>query len=382
VKKVVCVASLLVLCGTAGAADVTRAQPTSGSGGRTLRTPPAAARADSRAGGIRTLRTPTRVTSIAADGASVAVATACGPNYGVYSLYSWNPGRRSVVSMARPHQRRCYDASTGEGTWEAGIGGKRLAWVPFSGGNYQQARLATATTRKPRSTTFLTELFDRNTGSMVGDWVGNVHGDRRLLVFNTWSVCESLINPSSCPKGIPPGQRVYDEKIWRIVGRRKTLILASRGQAGVLAVAAGRILVRRADGSLQLRKTDGRLLHTFPFEQKEVRGAVLDVSELVVLDRSNGLTWRVYDPASGHEKSGLPAVPNAVAADVEHGLLVYTIGRVVHVLRLSDGREKAFVAPAVFPVQAQIEPSGLFYAYPMRNEGRVRFVPFHQIGLS
>ena len=51
-------------------------------------------------------------------------------------------------------------------------------------------------------------------------------------------------------------------------------------------------------------------------------------------------------------------------------------------LRLSDGREKVFVAPAVFPVQAQLEPSGLFYAYPMRYEGRVRFVPFDQIGLS
>jgi hypothetical protein len=72
-------------------------------------------------------------------------------------------------------------------------------------------------------------------------------------------------------------------------------------------------------------------------------------------------------------------VPHAVAADVEHGLLVYTIGRVVHVLRLADGREKSFVAPVVQPVQAQLEPSGLFYSYRLRNEGRVRFVPFGQI---
>jgi hypothetical protein len=97
---------------------------------------------------------------------------------------------------------------------------------------------------------------------------GRTPTDGRLLVFNTWSVCESLIDPSSCPKGTPPGQRIYDEKIWRIVGRRKTLILGSRDQAGVLAVAAGRILVRRADGSLQLRKADGRLLHTFPSSRR------------------------------------------------------------------------------------------------------------------
>jgi hypothetical protein len=45
---------------------------------------------------------------------------------------------------------------------------RRLAWVPFSGGNYQQARLATGTNRKPRSATFLTELYYRSTGSLVG----------------------------------------------------------------------------------------------------------------------------------------------------------------------------------------------------------------------
>ena len=342
----------------------------------------ASARSDSSASGIRTLRTPTRVTGIAADGASVAVATECGPSYGVYSLYSWSPVRRSVVSMARPRQRRCHDASTGEGIWEAGIGGPRLAWVHFEGGNYQQASLATASSRKPRSVRFLTGLLYRTTGNTVGDWVGNIHGDGRLLVFNTWSVCESLIKGGKCREGPLIGLRIYNEKIWRIVGHRKRLLFATRGEATVLSVAAGRILVHRRDGSLDLRGADGRLLHTFPFEPKEVRGAVLDASELVVLDRSKTLTWRVYDPASGHEKSTLPAVPRAVAADVEHGLLVYTIGRVVHVLRLSDGREKLFVSPAVFPVQAQIEPSGLFYAYPKRYEGRVRFVPFDQIGLS
>jgi hypothetical protein len=346
----------------------------------------AVARPDGGASGKRTLRTPTPVTGLAVDGSNAAVATACGSTLvpagpHMYWLYSWNPVRRSVVSMARPRQRRCYDASTGEGIWEAGIGGQRLAWVLFSGGNYQQARLATATSRKPRSTTFLAE-GDRNTGSLVGDWVGNIHGDGRLLVFNTWWVCESVIDPSSCPKGIPRGQRIYEEKVWRIVGRRKTLILASRHQAGVLAVAAGRILVRRADGSLQLRSADGRLLHTFPFEPKEVRGAVLDASELVVLDRGSGLTWRVYDPVSGHERRALPAVPHAVPADVERGLLVYTLGRVVHVLRIADGRQKSFVAPVVQPVEAQLEPSGLFYSYRLRNEGRVRFVPFDEIGLS
>jgi hypothetical protein len=64
-------------------------------------------------------------------------------------------------------------------------------------------------------------------------------------------------------------------------------------------------------------------------------------------------------------------------ADVERGLLVYTVGRVVYVLRLRDGHQKSFRAPAgTSQVLAQIEPAGLFYSYSLKGKGRVRFVPF------
>jgi hypothetical protein len=344
------------------------------------------ARAESASGGIRTLSTPTPVVSLAADGPNAAVATACGAGrygpYQTYGLYSWNPIRRSVVSMARPRQRRCFDSSTGEGIWEAGIAGPRPAWVSFAGGNDQQARLATASSRKPRSVAFLTYWMWRNTGNTEGDWVGNVHGDGSLLVFNTWSLCDSLFENGKCHPGNPVGFHIYNEKIWRVLGQRKRLVFASRGESTVLSVAAGRILVHRAYGSLELRRADGRLLHTIHFDGDEVRGAVLDARELVVLTHDHGLTWRVFDLRSGRQKGALPADPHAVVADVARGLLVYTIGRVVHVLRLSDAQERAFVAPVHFPVQAQLEPSGLFYSYPLHSEGRVRFVPFDEIGLS
>jgi len=331
---------------------------------------------------VRMLRTPTAA-GISADGSLAVVATGCGPRE--YELYAWNPLRRSVVSLARRRERRCYGSSTGEGIWEAAIAGHRVAWVAFAGGNYRQSWLLTASTRRPLATFQLTDMKDRNTDSGVGDWVGNVHGDGSLLVFNTWSLCEKSEDTDSCPPGSPPGFHIYNENLWRIVGRHKRLILASPDEMTVLAVAAGRILVRRADGSLELRGADGSLLHAFPYRRREVRAALLDASELVVLDRASGLTWRVYDPASGDQKRMFRAQKNAEAQDVERGLLVYTVGRVVHVLRLADRRQKTFVAPAVprpdYPlfVQAALEPSGLFYSYPVRSEGRVRFVPFNQI---
>jgi hypothetical protein len=354
----IAVAALLV--GTAGAGS------TSGTGA--IRT--------------RTLRIATPV-GISADGSRVLVATACGPH--VYQLLAWNPVRRSLVSMAPRRQRRCYGASTGEGIWDASIAGRQVAWVPYAGGNFQQAWLVTATTKRPLATKRLTETKDRRTGDEVGDWVGNIHGDGTLLVFNTWSVCESS-EYGSCPEGTPPGYHVYDENLWRIVGRRKRLLIASPDELTVLAAAAGRILVQREDGSLEIhRGADGTLVRAFLFRPGEVRAAVLDASELVVLDRASGLHWRVYDPVSGEQKQVFRAPSHVISTDVARGLLAYTVGKVVHVLRLADGHRTRFRAPAVgvggYPESAvvEIEPSGLFYSYSVRTEGRVRFVPFDQI---
>jgi hypothetical protein len=108
-----------------------------------------------------------------------------------------------------------------------------------------------------------------------------------------------------------------------------------------------------------------------------VHGAVLDASELVVLERSR---WRVYDPLSGDQQRTFRAPAGAVPADVERGLLVYIVGRAVHVLRLADGRQTSFETPigTEYPLAA-IEASGLFYSYEIRHEGRTRFLPFDEI---
>ena len=342
----------------------------------------AAAHSISGSGGVRTLRTGTHVFGLAADGSRVAVSTACGAH--VYELYAWNPLRRSVVSMAPRRQRKCYGASTGEGIWEQSIAGQQLAWVPFAGGNDREQWLVTATTGSPRSTTRLVEERSHSTDGVVGDWVGNVYGDGPLLVFNTWSVCDTDSNSYHCPEGTPPGLHIYNENLWRIVGRHKRLLLASPDELTVLSVSAGRILVQRADGSLELRRgTDGSVVRSFPFGPDEVQGAVLDSSELVVLHRSqqHRLTWRVIDPVSGAERV-LNAQAGATPADVERGLLVYTYARAVYVLRLADGHRRRFTTPRGSYPYAQIEPSGLFYSYSVKREGRVRFVPFHQIGLG
>jgi hypothetical protein len=336
----------------------------------------------------RLLATARPVTSLTADGSIAAVSTGCGEpsryQAHFFEEVAWSPLRRSVVSMGLPSTHACYGSSTGEGIWEQGLAGQRVAWVYYAGGNFRSTYLLTATVGRPRSTTMLVRQTVHNTFDGTGDWVGNVHGDGSLLVFNTWSLCywEPAENPeSSCPAGVPPRTfHVYNEKLWRVVGAHKRLLVSSPDELTVLSVADGCILVQRADGSLELRAADGSLSHVFPFEPGQVLGARLDASELVVLERARGHRWLIYDPKTGELKRTLSARASALPADVEHGLLVYTVGRVAYVLRLRDGHERSFRAPAgTFHTHAQIEPAGLFYSYSVRGQGRVRFVPFNEI---
>jgi hypothetical protein len=348
----------------------------------------ASGRPTSAVGGAQLLRTVAPVTGLAADGSLAVVSTECLPHR--FRVRVWNPKRRSTVFIGARAGRYCSEAR-GSGILAQGIAGGRLAWVPYEAGHNSESWLLTATIRRPRSIARLTDTV-HNTDSGVGDYVGNVHGDGPLLVFNTWTKCETQPDEPTyypCPEHIPPRTAcLCDEVLWRIVGDGMQLLASSSNELAVLSVAAGRILVRRADGSLELRRANGSLLRSFPFRPGEVRAALLDASELVVLagTAATRRTWRVYDPVSGELERDLRARGGATAADVERGLLVYVVGRVVHVLRLADGREATFRAPAVsifgYPtVRAKLEPSGLFYAYQVRGrlKGRVRFVPFDEI---
>ena len=59
---------------------------------------------------------------------------------------------------------------------------------------------------------------------------------------------------------------------------------------------------------------------------------------------------------------------------------MYVAGRVIHLLRLADGRDVSLPEPpGSGPVLAQIEEPGLFFAYQVPDadsQGRLGFVPF------
>ena len=76
----------------------------------------------------------------------------------------------------------------------------------------------------------------------------------------------------------------------------------------------------------------------------------------------------------------LPAGRGAAGIrDLQSGVVVYLQGRAVRVARLADSKQAAFVVPGRRAVDAQLEASGLFYAYNATSgssRGRVVFVPW------
>ena len=92
---------------------------------------------------------------------------------------------------------------------------------------------------------------------------------------------------------------------------------------------------------------------------------------------------QVWNAQTGHLDGSvsLPSTgPTPSLHDAQSGLAVYLRGRAVHVVRLADSKDVAYVVPAGSQlVDAQLEPTGLSYAYNLtrgRAPGRVVFVPW------
>ncbi len=339
----------------------------------------------------RVLRTTASVDVLAADGPVVAVATAWARGE-CEQVVAWNPMRARVRPLGRPTP--CPQTSTGRAIVETAVAGARVAWINDGGGNEHESRLFVGSVAAP-STAKLLAFATRDVDTGEGTSVGNLRGDGTLLVFNTWSLDA---------KGT-----VSNSKLWRIVGTStRRLLVSASDKLAVLAVAAGRMLLQRGDGSLEVRRADGSLIRAFP-QTGEVLAATLSPADLIIYSRE-GVTGRlsVYAPVNGELLRNVPIpgrwpltpLPCSFPAgsgpaacrqpvqplhfeDADPGLLVYVLDKTVHLLLLSDGRDRAIGAPGRAPVFAQLEPSGLFYAYrtTTRLKGRVQFVPRAELRL-
>lgn len=354
----------------------------------------------------RLLRTSTPVSGLAMDGSTVAASTAWARGH-CERVVAWNPLRPSLKALGRATP--CDETSTGRGILYQAVAGKRVAWVADGGGNAHDSQLFVASLDKPQVTRRLAfTTYDIDSGD--GTYVGHVHGSGSLLVYATWTVCDTGdVGVKRCPGTDLPGT-IVNAKLWRIEGTTgKKLIASADDELAPIAVAAGRILVARADGTLELRAADGHVLQTFAFDQPPLQAA-LGPKQLVVAVRDTStlplpkakLEYRVYDLATGALVRTLAPPADAQAAtaprcsfptgsspaaclthaarlrfqDADATRLVFVLGSTVHVLGLTNGKDMTY-AGGHGTVLAQLEAPGLVYSYGTtgRTQGRVQFTP-------
>ena len=106
-----------------------------------------------------------------------------------------------------------------------------------------------------------------------------------------------------------------------------------------------------------------------------------------VLAVQHGTTVDVYDAQTGAKRQSRELLtdggPPPILLGVQGDLVVYETGGALHLLRLSDGRDKALLIPGAAPwLDASLEPGGLFVSWNKmhdRRPGRIAFIPLRMI---
>jgi hypothetical protein len=358
---------------------------------------PAGARGASQ--GARTLALAGPVRELAADGGRVAILLRTSrPNCAQDRVAVWGPSTRTLVPIgAAPCAR---STSTGTGLFGVALAGTRVAYVQFAGGNARELELRLATLAQPRPATVASAAFGLD--AEQGTYIGRLAGDGALLAFDWWSLCRPCadVNPTG-PRGsvwriVPAGSACPDGGLGS--RRRCALVQAALGRLRLLAVGGGLVALKAADGSLVVTSAAGAVRSAVPFAPGQLRAARIDGDgkTIVALVSSGGRnTLSVLTPAgtvrrtiplratktAGDDPCGDPegcSVPALRLEDLHAGVAVYVLGRDLHLVDVTTGRDRKIRVPGGGPVHAQLEAPGLFYSYQpasSRNRGRVAFVP-------
>jgi hypothetical protein len=322
----------------------------------------------------RTLATRFPVQALAGDGDRVALlvwSSSRSPR-GRCGVAVWEPTRSRVVRFQRPC---AYEASVYERTVDVALAGTRVAWLSAAGGMTRDTIVMTATLARPKPVDI--GYGASNPDSGYGDFARRPVGDGTLLVFTVDRRCDDS-EDSSWP--CPPGRKTGDivaATVWRVAGRgrcpsfysivrRCSRVATADGELSVLAVDAGRIVVRTETG-LRLLTASGAVLRDF---DPKARAAALSGNRLAVRTAN---AVEIYDTGSGELAARFPAAPRLTLQDLDGGILVTASGRTVMLRRLSNRRTTTIRFARL--VRPQLEPSGLFVAAGRR----VTFTPMREV---
>jgi hypothetical protein len=283
-----------------------------------------------------------RIEAIAMDGFRVAVGVH-EPGECAQIMY-WNIAWNYLSKITDEDERTCHLTANGGVIRSIGIAGIRSAWVIRSRG---ADRLLTSNS---------TACFDRIVATVprANGRLASPSGDGPALAF-------AMTNAD--PRA---------NELGTVGVREVEPLVHGEGAPVAISVDAGRFAVLNRSGTIDVRSATGELLGTIANT-----GAVaiaLRANHVVVLTRKGRL--QVFGTATQAKLHDWVAPAGAASrVDAQFGVAVLTAGGKVYAISLATGR-RSLVASVPGRVLAEIEPSGITYAYNTGSRGHVRFVRF------
>ncbi len=288
----------------------------------------------------------------------------------------WDLATGKVVHFGLAGEQECHGSGQGndDPVTDIAFGGGRALWVTAQFSNHSHCtHLETATVAEPAATVVPHPLCNGYTD----DTAFETEGDGSLIAVESYIDCEY---EPDCLNGVVR----LDPALYRLDGSKLTKLASGNDVYRLFSVDSGRIAVQSKNGDLQIRSSSGAVLQTLPFERGEVGNAKLDGSSIIVRTKE---ALEVYTIGATKPEETWPLPRADRLQDVSGGLAVYLVTAsgltAVHVLRLSDGRDRTVVSGVKGILDAQIEPSGLVYAYndwaAGTRPGRVVFVPANRL---
>jgi hypothetical protein len=307
----------------------------------------------------RLLALPGAVRSISADGGLVALRE--GPSRGrkCDSASFWKPSSGSLVEvLGEP----CGTPYRIQGL---ALAGTTAIWWDYDTGNHVYCEdVYTATLARPKA-----EGLGLCDGTQ-GDTYYEFAGDRTIVAIADYSVCEADCTDEN-GNLLPDGD--YGVEVRKLVGGKVSTVLPPVDFRKFLDARNWRVAVIEPKGVLAVYDTNGKRIWKVAGVAGVTDGWISGTSVVV----RRGRSIQAYTPA-GAAGVARTLPRGAHVGDVSGGLVVYTAGSSVRLLRLSDGRDAQLVTVKGL-VGAQVTPAGIFYAANTRTAGRTRgavtFVP-------
>jgi hypothetical protein len=302
---------------------------------------------------FRQLQLPTA--ALAIDGDRVAydlTARDAANRHATNKVVVWNV-RTGKTTKVSGKKTAVVDGVGGDGVFQLAIAGRRVAWLLNEGGNLEsEDYLFTSSVTSPKERKVASALRTGDScapGSeathCAGPWLGGLVGSGNTIALNRWTTDST--------------GTVASGGLYLLAGT--TLKSSATGADTVLAVSSdgGREAVLRPDGSVAVYSNSGSVSTTV--EPPAPQAVALSGKSLVVL--SQGKKLELYDSHTGSvQKTFSLRGKGPRNLDVQGKIAVYTAGKSVYAVNLSNGKNSAVATLGNRIAFAAISSAGLAYA--------------------